>query len=73
VVRVKEKQVVGEAAQMLRTTEVAVPKRVTAFRRPSGSPWSQDEKFAALAAWLALRENGKPKAPPTTHKAVQVT
>jgi hypothetical protein len=23
--------------------------------RPFGSPWSQDEKFATLAAWLALR------------------
>jgi hypothetical protein len=63
VFRVREKQVVGEAARMLRTTEAAVLKRVTALGRPLGSPWSQDEKFAALAAWLALNENGKPKAP----------
>jgi hypothetical protein len=27
---------------------------VTALGRPLGSPWTQDEKFATLAAWLAL-------------------
>lgn len=72
VFRVKEKRVVGEAAQMLRITEVAVVKRVTLLGRPLGSPWSQDEKFAALAAWLALNENGKPKARPKAHNAAQV-
>jgi hypothetical protein len=62
VFRVREKQVVGEAARMLRSTDAAVLKRITALGRPLGSPWSQDEKFAALAAWLALHENGKPSA-----------
>jgi hypothetical protein len=62
VFRVREKQVVAEAARMLRSTEAAVLKRVTALGRPLGSPWSQDEKFAALGAWLALNESGKPKA-----------
>jgi len=63
VFRVREKQVVGEAARALRTGEAAVLKRVTELGRPLGSPWAQDEKFAALAAWLALRQNGKPSAP----------
>jgi hypothetical protein len=27
--------------------------------RPLGSPWSQDEKFASLAAWLALAARSK--------------
>jgi hypothetical protein len=28
--------------------------RVTDLGRPFGSPWSQDEKLATLAAWLTL-------------------
>src|SRR6266568_3335884 len=32
----------------------ALMRRVTELGRPLGSPWSQDEKFATLAAWLAL-------------------
>jgi hypothetical protein len=71
VFRVKEKQVVGEAARMLRATETDVLKRVTALGRPLGAPWSQDEKFAALAAWLALHENAKQKAPAKRHNATQ--
>jgi hypothetical protein len=71
VFRLREKQVVGEAARMLRATEAAVLKRVTALGLPLGSPWSQDEKFAALAAWLALHENGKPKTPAKRHNATQ--
>jgi hypothetical protein len=71
VFRIKEKEVVGDAARMLRATEAAVLERVTALGSPLGSPWSQDEKFAALAAWLALNENGKPKAPAKTPCATQ--
>jgi hypothetical protein len=62
VFRVREKQVVGEAARMFRSTDAAMLKRVTAPGRSLGSPWTQDEKFATLAAWLALRQNGKPSA-----------
>jgi len=29
-------------------------RRVTELGRSFGAPWSQDEKFATLAAWLAL-------------------
>ena len=32
--------------------------RLTALGKLIGSPWSQDEKFAALAAWLALFAQG---------------
>jgi hypothetical protein len=34
-------------------------RRVAALGRPLGAPWTQDEKFASLIAWLALspREN----------------
>lgn len=33
--------------------------RVTELGRAVGSPWTQDEKFATLAAWLALTANGR--------------
>jgi hypothetical protein len=32
----------------------AVLRRATELGRGFGAPWSQDEKFATLAAWLAL-------------------
>jgi hypothetical protein len=51
----KEKQLVEEAAVELRIKEEAVMRRVTELGRPFGSPWSQDEKYATLVAWLALK------------------
>ncbi|HTZ49110.1 MAG TPA: hypothetical protein VMH20_16070 [Verrucomicrobiae bacterium] len=54
VVSVKEKEVMGEAAQTLGLLEAAVSKRVAEIGKELGAPWSQDEKLAALAAWLAL-------------------
>jgi len=53
--RVKEKGLMAEAARSMRISEAALRKRVTQLGRPLGAPWSQDEKFATLAAWLALR------------------
>ena len=32
----------------------SVKRRVAALGKGLGPPWSQDEKFAALAAWLTL-------------------
>lgn len=58
-VSVKEKELTREAAQLLSLAEEALLKRVTELGRPLGPPWSQDEKYAALGAWLALAEGGK--------------
>lgn len=51
---VKERTLLEHAgtALHLRTTELM--RRVTELGKRLGSPWSQDEKFATLAAWLAL-------------------
>ena len=51
---IKERALLEHAgtALHLRTTELM--RRVTELGKPFGSPWSQDEKFATLAAWLAL-------------------
>jgi hypothetical protein len=52
--RVKEKELLERAGQTLRLASTALMDRVTELGRPFGAPWSQDEKFATLAAWLAL-------------------
>jgi hypothetical protein len=54
VFRVREKELIACAAQSLECTETAVLKRATELGRSLGSPWSQDQKFAALAASLVL-------------------
>ena len=54
-VKIKERQLLEIAQQALRIQPSALVRRLADLGRPLGSPWSQDEKFAALAAWLALR------------------
>jgi hypothetical protein len=61
--RSKEKNLVAEAAQSLGATETALLKNVTELGRGFGAPWSQDEKFATLAAWLVLHHSGKAQRP----------
>ena len=51
----KERELLDAASRALRLRKDAIPQRLTALGKPFGAPWSQDEKFAALAAWLALR------------------
>lgn len=53
-VRVKEKEVVAEAASRLRLEAADLQRRVAAFGKTVGPPWTQDQKLAAIAAWLAL-------------------
>lgn len=60
---VREKELVGKASESFGLTEAVVLKRVTELGRPLGSPWSQDEKYATLAAWLALSNRGNRSAP----------
>jgi hypothetical protein len=52
--RIKEKELLDRAENVLRLKGAALMRRVTELGRPFGSPWSQDEKFATVAAWLAL-------------------
>ncbi len=51
---IKERELLERAARDLRVQPAALMRRITELGRPLGSPWSQDEKFATLAAWLAL-------------------
>lgn len=51
---VKERALLEDAGTALHLKSTELMRRVTGLGKPFGSPWSQDEKFAALAAWLAL-------------------
>jgi hypothetical protein len=50
----KERDLEAEASRTLGRTPADVRGRVAAWGKAVGSPWTQDEKRAALVAWLAL-------------------
>jgi hypothetical protein len=52
---IKDRELLATASTVLKVTPKRLSAKLTALGKPQGSPWSQDEKFAALAAWLALR------------------
>jgi hypothetical protein len=51
---IKERELLARAGQTLRRKPEELLREVTEMGRPLGSPWGQDEKYAALAAWLSL-------------------
>ena len=52
--RIRERELLECAGEAFHCKPNALMRRVTELGKPLGSPWSQDEKFATLAAWLAL-------------------
>jgi hypothetical protein len=56
---IKEKELLDRGGQALRAKPNELLRRVTELGRPFGAPWSQDEKFATLAAWLASKSTVK--------------
>jgi len=48
----KEKELDGEAARVFKIPDVQ--RELSAMRKIFGPPWTQDEKLAALAAWLSI-------------------
>jgi len=52
--KIKERELLDFAGKAFRLNSAELMGRVTELGRALGSPWSQDEKFATLAAWLAL-------------------
>ena len=56
---VKEKELLDRAGEAFRTKPAALLQRITELGRPLGAPWSQDEKFSTIAAWLALHSVSK--------------
>ncbi|HET7149862.1 MAG TPA: hypothetical protein VFI60_00515 [Candidatus Acidoferrum sp.] len=56
--RIRERELLESAGRALHWKPAEVMRRVTELGKPFGAPWSQDEKFATLAAWLALASRG---------------
>lgn len=55
---VKQRELVETGCKTLGISSPALTTQLAAIGKPLGAPWSQDEKFAALAAWLALAQAG---------------
>jgi hypothetical protein len=52
---IKDKELLARTGQVFRAKPNELMRRVTELGRSFGAPWSQDEKFATLAAWLASK------------------
>jgi len=59
VTAVKERELMPAACLKLRRSRAALTGFLTKLGKPQGAPWTQDEKFATLAAWLALSRSGQ--------------
>ncbi|MGA2301267.1 MAG: hypothetical protein ABSG77_11320 [Candidatus Acidiferrum sp.] len=66
VVSMRERELLEQAAKALHAPRPSLLRRVSELGRPFGAPWSQDEKFATLAAWLAARASRKGSHKPIT-------
>jgi hypothetical protein len=54
VLKIREKELLELAGEVLRLKQEKVLRIATEAGRGMGAPWSQDEKFATVAAWVAL-------------------
>ncbi len=54
VLGVKEREIFERAASHLKVDAAELERRVAILGKPIGPPWTQDQKYAALVAWLAL-------------------
>ncbi len=51
---IRERELFANAGQVLKMEKQLLLKRLTALGKGMGAPWSQDEKLAALVAWITL-------------------
>jgi len=54
VTSIKERELFEQASARFRTPLERLERRIADLGKPLGPPWSQDQKYAALVAWLAL-------------------
>ena len=57
---IREKELIATASKAFGLQPAALKLRIAALGKPLGPPWSQDEKFAALGAWLSLSRQTVP-------------
>lgn len=55
--RITEREVLGTAASSVGLSEVKLQEHLVTLGKQLGAPWTQDEKFATLAAWVALTQS----------------
>jgi len=53
---IKERELLDRGVKTFRTRRDKLLRRLTELGTGFGSPWTQDEKYAALAAWLVLAD-----------------
>jgi hypothetical protein len=56
VTKLKDRELLATASKSLRRNPAALTRSINNLGKPLGSPWTADEKFATLAAWLALND-----------------
>jgi len=54
VVAIKERELYDRAAEQLKRTRKQIDAWIAETGKKLGPPWTQDQKLAALAAWIAL-------------------
>jgi hypothetical protein len=54
--KIKERELLARACSCLKAKESELTRQIKELGKALGSPWSQDEKLASLAAWLSLAE-----------------
>ncbi|MGE5325853.1 MAG: hypothetical protein ACM3NO_02340 [Deltaproteobacteria bacterium] len=54
VMGIVERELFAQAESKINLPRKEIDRRLAEFGRALGPPWQQDQKFAALAAWLAL-------------------
>lgn len=52
--RIKQKEIFSAAAETLGKSTTQIQSALVAMGRDVGPPWGEDQKLAALAAWVAL-------------------
>jgi hypothetical protein len=57
---IREKELFATASKAFGLQPAVLKRRVAAFGKSLGPPWSQDEKYAALGAWLSLSRQAVP-------------
>lgn len=57
---IREKELFATASKAFGLPPAVLKRRVAAFGKSLGPPWSQDEKYAALGAWLSLSRQAVP-------------
>jgi hypothetical protein len=59
VTAIKERELFEQGAARLGITADALQRRINEIGRTLGPPWTQDQKYAAIVAWLVLNASAR--------------